>query len=71
MNWFAYDMSIVAIPGASDKAPDSRARKRNSDKCCNRKSEVLGLEMSGYPTLQEFVDKFFQINKSSRTSSWH
>jgi len=27
--------------------------------------------MSDYLTLQELVDKSFQINKSSWTSSWH
>ena len=27
--------------------------------------------MSGNPTLQELVDKSFQIKQSSQTSSWH
>ncbi len=27
--------------------------------------------LSGLPTLQELVDKSFQIRKSSQTSSWH
>jgi hypothetical protein len=31
----------------------------------------LGRQLSGYATLQELVDKSFQIKQSSQTSSWH
>jgi hypothetical protein len=31
----------------------------------------LGKHFSDYPTLQELVDKSFQIKKSCWTSSWH